>query len=143
MKSKICPKCNVEKSISNFFKRSDRKCGVQSRCKLCKKEERDKYKETNHGRKIINLANKKYYYSKKGKKRSENIRAKVAGTNQRKAASKFQRAYSIGLIKKQPCAICKNEKSEGHHEDYNHPLDVVWLCKKHHQLRHMEIRNDI
>jgi len=32
---------------------------------------------------------------------------------------------------KQPC-FCGKIKSEAHHEDYNNPLDIVWLCKKHH-----------
>ena len=35
-------------------------------------------------------------------------------------------------IKKQNC-FCGNEKSEAHHEDYFNPLDIIWLCKKHHR----------
>jgi len=37
-----------------------------------------------------------------------------------------------GRIKQKPCKICKSPKSESHHEDYSKPLDIVWLCKKHH-----------
>jgi len=36
-----------------------------------------------------------------------------------------------------PCFIC-GEKAEAHHHSYSLPLDVVWLCKKHH----MEIHNN-
>lgn len=39
-----------------------------------------------------------------------------------------------------PCEKCGNEKSEGHHENYTKPLEVVWLCKKHHVERHVEMR---
>ena len=37
-----------------------------------------------------------------------------------------------GKLRKQPCAVCANSKSESHHSDYSKPLEVIWLCKKHH-----------
>lgn len=43
-------------------------------------------------------------------------------------------------LKKDPCVICGNEKSEAHHEDYSKPLDIMWLCKKHHYEHHVNIR---
>lgn len=35
-------------------------------------------------------------------------------------------------LTKQSCQICGAEKAEAHHCDYNKPLEVMWLCKKHH-----------
>lgn len=35
------------------------------------------------------------------------------------------------------CCICGAEEDiEKHHPNYNKPLDVVWLCKKHHRELH-------
>jgi hypothetical protein len=31
-----------------------------------------------------------------------------------------------------PCEVCGLEKSEAHHENYSKPLEINWLCKKHH-----------
>ena len=47
-------------------------------------------------------------------------------------------AIAKGRIKRQPCCVCGDPKSEGHHEDYTKPLDVIWLCAKHHSEAHME-----
>ena len=41
-----------------------------------------------------------------------------------------------GKLKPKPCEMCGNEKSESHHKDYSKPLEVIWLCKKHHMLQH-------
>ncbi len=37
----------------------------------------------------------------------------------------------------QPCSIagCKN-MGERHHEDYDKPLEITWLCKSHHKRLH-------
>lgn len=46
-----------------------------------------------------------------------------------------------GKIEKKPCEICDDNKSEAHHEDYNKPLDVKWLCRKHHLELHNKSLN--
>jgi hypothetical protein len=35
-----------------------------------------------------------------------------------------------------PCEVCKETNVDAHHDDYNKPLDVRWLCKKHHREHH-------
>jgi hypothetical protein len=44
-----------------------------------------------------------------------------------------------GNLKKKFCFVCGNS-AEAHHEDYNKPLDIIWLCEKHHAERHKQIR---
>jgi ribosomal protein S27AE len=39
-----------------------------------------------------------------------------------------------------PCIRCGNEKSLAHHEDYDKPLDVMWLCQPCHKQRHKELK---
>lgn len=45
-----------------------------------------------------------------------------------------------GKIKKIPCAVCGQRRVEAHHADYNKPLEVVWLCREHHQALHNDSR---
>lgn len=45
-------------------------------------------------------------------------------------------ALKKGIIKRECCNYCGNEKSEMHHTNYNFPLKVIWLCRLHHKQIH-------
>jgi len=49
-----------------------------------------------------------------------------------------QRALRSGDLIKGPCAVCGTSEPpiDGHHDDYSRPLDVTWLCRKHHARLH-------
>lgn len=41
------------------------------------------------------------------------------------------------IVRPQSCSACgKLGRIEGHHHDYAHPFDVVWLCRKCHSAVH-------
>lgn len=59
----------------------------------------------------------------------------------RSAHQAVQTAIRNGSLVKQPCAVCgSDERIHGHHDDYTKPLEVVWLCHKHHMERHSMLR---
>jgi hypothetical protein len=53
-------------------------------------------------------------------------------------------SISKGIIQRLPCELCgelgkfKDGRSnvQAHHDDYNRPLSVRWLCQKHHHEWH-------
>lgn len=45
-------------------------------------------------------------------------------------------ALREGTLVRQPCEVCGDDKSQGHHDDYDKPLVVRWLCPKHHRAEH-------
>ena len=55
------------------------------------------------------------------------------------AQQKFYIERRSGRIKRQPCMVCGEKTVQGHHEDYSKPLQVMWLCHKHHCERHSEL----
>jgi hypothetical protein len=56
-----------------------------------------------------------------------------------------ERAIRCGVLTRQPCEVCasQGEMSDGrsdvqaHHDDYNKPLEVRWLCQRHHHEWHI------
>lgn len=48
----------------------------------------------------------------------------------------LRRAVAAGRIIRPPCEVCGKPNAEGHHTDYSKPLDVRWLCFKHHAEVH-------
>src|SRR5436190_12541655 len=65
----------------------------------------------------------------------------TSGKTMGRAYGKVTHARKKGLLPRKPCVVCGDKKSEGHHPDYNKPLDVVWLCQLHHAEMHKELRN--
>lgn len=51
---------------------------------------------------------------------------------QRRARHLVESAIIRGELKRQPCEACGKLPSEAHHDDYDKPLQVRWLCRSHH-----------
>lgn len=47
-------------------------------------------------------------------------------------------ARAKGLVHGRRCCVCNAENAEGHHDNYDRPYEVAWLCKLHHAARHVE-----
>ena len=41
-----------------------------------------------------------------------------------------------GKIPRKPCLVCGSKNVEKHHPDYSKPLEVIWMCRKHHLELH-------
>jgi hypothetical protein len=52
-----------------------------------------------------------------------------------KARNAVGNALRHGTLIRQPCEMC-GEVAQAHHEDYSKPLEVKWLCFKHHRMTH-------
>ncbi len=137
---KTCFKCGVEKTLDAFYKHSAMGDGHLGKCKECtKKDVRE------------NRANKLDYYLQYDQQRSKTPERKQQAAKafrnlrknhpiKAKARASVSKAVESGKLHPLPCWIC-GEKAEAHHPDYSMPLDVVWLCFKHHREAHKMVRD--
>jgi hypothetical protein len=49
-------------------------------------------------------------------------------------------ALNRGLLKKGKCVVCGSLRVDAHHDDYSKPLQVTWLCRRHHREAHVKMR---
>ena len=45
-------------------------------------------------------------------------------------------AIRNGSLQRGTCEVCGAERVDAHHDDYSKPLDVRWLCRRHHLQLH-------
>ena len=143
IRSKECFKCNTVKPLEEFYKHPMMPDGHVNKCKECNKKDVNE----NRQKKID------YYraYDRERGKRPERIQNSIEQNRiwraedrrRTKCHNAVARALRAGTLVRQPCVRCQDPKSEAHHEDYDKPLDVVWLCSVCHKQRHKEILNGV
>jgi hypothetical protein len=137
--SKECFKCKIIKPLNEFYKHSQMSDGYVNKCKSCNKND----VKNNRKEKID------YYRAYDLKRAKEPERYKNASAisaawraddkRRTKCHNAVARAIRSGKLIRKPCILCGNEKSLAHHEDYDEPLLVMWLCQPCHKQRHKEI----
>lgn len=159
MDVKTCFKCLKEKEISEFYKHKEMADGHVNKCKECNKldvkESRsarlEYYREYDRKRANFPSRVEKRKQIVERWKNSPELRRKMGEQKKNwQEKNKIKRAAHVltgnaiagGRLIKLPCEVCGEEKSEAHHDDYERPLDVRWLCHKHHMEHHRLERED-
>ena len=130
MRTKRCFKCDAELPITNFYKHPMMADGHLGKCKAC----------TRYDVRQNRAAKRDYYnaYDRVRSKDAQRIAKMLAAVppEVKKARVAVHNATARGRLKKMPCVLCGDPKSEAHHDDYTKPLDVMWVCRKHHAVIH-------
>lgn len=152
--SKECFKCKVYRPLSMFYKHKMMADGHLNKCKECTKKDTKENRERNpeyyrdYERSRAMNANrvagrKSYSQTDEGKKskRKSVLKWQEANVIKRSAHLIVQNAIKDGrLVKAKCCETCgiKDAVIHGHHDDYEHPLKVKWLCPKCHRKAHLK-----
>jgi len=140
---KTCFKCQKEKPLADFYKHPQMADGHLNKCKECAKLD-------SHRRFTEKLMEPEWAIKERKRQRRKEEKRRVLGLVKKYTKGKYFRpiansklndAVRSGKIKRLSCEVCGNERTQGHHEDYSKPLDVVWLCTRHHADRHIHLRD--
>jgi len=142
---KKCTKCGERKPSADFYTKT-------AQCKECIKQRVRKYRADNLERCLIydrqrnmlpHRVQQRNEYAQTEHGRAMLNKGKIAWIkrNPEKRRTHFATWIAIrnGKLIKRPCEICGELKAHAHHEDYSKPLEVRWLCPRHHVARHREI----
>ena len=142
VRSKECFKCKTIKLLEEFYKHPNMPDGHVNKCKECNKND----VTTNRNKNIEKYRS----YDRERGKIPERIKATAEISRSWRAEDKRRsvahnavaRAIRNGSLFRQPCVRCGEEKSLAHHEDYDKPLEVMWLCQPCHKQRHKELNSN-
>lgn len=139
---KTCFRCLLVKPIDEFYRHPMMADGHLNKCKECTK------KDVRSSR-LSNIDHYREYDRERGRLQHRvalnvevTARRRKAHPEKMRAHSAVNRAVREGRLIKQPCLVCGDPKSHGHHEDYGRQLDVIWLCAVHHKQRHAEMERN-
>jgi hypothetical protein len=162
--TKVCSKCGVEWGLDGFHRGAKwckickneqrRKYYQVNRNRISKyrselrrnnlNEIREKERKYRHSiRSKLCERDRKYYQTNKEKIRDYIKRYRQANRKKCDATSKLCRAIKQGLLQRSKiCEMADDSclgQIEAHHDDYDKPLEVRWLCKSHHRRLHAEV----
>lgn len=160
MAVKNCFKCNKKKPLKDFYKHPQMPDGHVNKCKECNKKDvrenrearRDYYNHFDRERSKTperKAAAKLKWEREKNdpicKERARQSRKEWIKKNEVKRAAHVLVGHAIkaGKLIPEKCEVCGKKKVDAHHDDYTKPLDVRWLCRKHHIEHHKKEREKV
>ncbi len=149
---KKCGKCGASKSADCFHKRKASNDGLSAICKECQSvydkaramrpdrvAARNAYQKTEKGAAAVKRAKEAWAERNKGKIAEITKNYREQNPKKYRAHSIVSYAIRSGNLHPEPCESCGFDgRTHAHHDDYDKPLNVRWLCPACHIKWHAE-----
>jgi hypothetical protein len=136
---KYCPRCKKEKNEEEFYNNRTHKDKKSYYCKDCDRKYYKKYRKEYYKSNRKKMLDWAYSHRKRYMERSRKYAREYYKLNKVRflCRNTTNRLIRDGIIKKQPCKVCREKNVQTHHLSYDNPFNVIFLCNKHH----LEIHN--
>ena len=155
--SKVCRDCGENKLMSEYYRHAMMADGHLNKCKNCVKGRVAQHREQNiaairaYDRERSDMPERvamrkavaeRWKAGPELRKRTVALKREWGLKNPEKRAAHraVSNAMKCGRLTREPCEICGEPVTQAHHDDYSKPLDVRWLCRKHHAEHHKALR---
>jgi hypothetical protein len=138
---KTCFKCGASKELEHFYKHPMMADGHLNKCAECTKadtrahraERVEFYKAYDRAR-----AKEPHRVEARAAYKPSTVRPPESDPAKRAARTAVSNAVRDGRLTRSPeCEVCTTIcNTQGHHDDYSKPLDVIWCCTACHALIH-------
>ncbi len=137
---KRCADCELDKPITEFYRDRQKADGLMARCKACANAAVQRFRRTDSGVKSRRATEAKYRAIPEGRENRRIGHKLYRKRHPGKVVAHMAVSHAIrsGELVPQPCAQCGYPVTEAHHPDYSKPLEIVWLCRKHHSEAHRD-----
>lgn len=124
---KKCFKCGQVKSLSDFYRHKRMADGHLNKCKSCTKSDVGTHRNNN-------LERIREYDRARGSRQPPEYLVEYREKYPKAARAHRMVAYHLraGNITKSACEVCGDSNPVAHHDDYDKPLVVRWMCQSHH-----------
>jgi hypothetical protein len=147
---KKCFKCSIEKSKDEFYRHPAMADGYLGKCKECaKRDVRENRKQNIHHYRAFDRergklphrveAVREYQRTEAGRESHAKANSKWIEENDkaRRAQNRLNNQKRFDpRLDNMPCLVCGRLDTHAHHVNYDQPLNVVWVCPKHHKEIH-------
>lgn len=134
--SKVCASCKQLLSLDLFYSDRSKKDGKGSTCKTCDNARSKRWRLTHAERQLANRRNWRKTEHAKKLMYEQQLRRRARDPLKTAAYRAIHNGLRDGKVFKKPCEVCGDIKVHAHHPDYSKPLQVQWLCEKHHLHMH-------
>lgn len=147
---KRCSSCRQEKPLGQFYRNKSTLDGLNYSCMPCALQS---VKDSQKRHRVSTAVRRRAFYQKeknklrrKSRRYGKRFPAKIKAHNdlyrqthkvEKASHNLVNNAIRAGRLNRRPCEICGSvELIHAHHEDYNEPLVIRWLCASHHKQLH-------
>ena len=136
---KKCNKCKADLPLEEYYKHPKTADGYQEKCKSCHRLFVGQNRLKNLGRIRQYDRDRAANPARKARQVETTRRWREADPRRTHCHNVVRYAVKTGRLTKTGCERCQCEKAYAHHDSYDEPLNVMWLCQPCHKQRHKEL----